>query len=112
MRHRRGDVVEVVVVNWWRQCLHLLIRRFVCWLRRYIRSRRVLMFIRRRRIIGGWRLIGRRRVMMDRWLILLLVVNGRRVLLVMGWRLELFIMDRRLMMVICNWGLISGWGLI
>ena len=108
VRYRCGDVVEVVVVNWGRQCLHLLVR----WLWRYVRSRRVLMFIRRWRIIGGWRLIRRRRVMMDRWLILLLMVNWWGVFLVMGWRLILFIMDRWLVMVICNWGLISGWRLI
>ena len=51
VRHRGGDVVEVVVVNRRRQCLHLLVRRLVCWLRRCIRSRRVLMFISRWGII-------------------------------------------------------------
>ena len=105
MRHRRGDVVEVVVVNWGRQCLNLLIRRLVHWLWRYIRSWRVLMFIRRWRIIGGWRFI------MGRWLILIMV-NWWCILLMVGWRLILFIMDRWLIMVICNWGLILGWGLI
>ena len=104
MRHGGGDVVEVVVVHRWRQCLHLLVRRLVCWLRWYIRSRRVLMFISRWRIVGGWRFI------MDRWFILL--VNWWGVLIMMGWGLILLIMDRWLVMVICNWGLIRGWGLI
>ena len=105
VRHRGGDVVEVVVVHRWRQCLHLLVRRLVCWLRRCIRSWRVLMLIRSWRIIGGWRFI------MDRWFILL-VVNWWGVLIMMGWGLIFFIMDRWLVMVICNWGLIRGWGLI
>ena len=104
-RHRGGDVVEVVVVNRRRQRLHLLIRRLICWLRWYIRSRRVVMFIRRWRIIRGWRF------MMDRRFILL-IVNWWRILLMVSWGLILFIMDWWLIMVICNWGLIRGWGLI
>ena len=93
VRHRGGDVVEVVVVNRGRQCLHLLIRRLVRWLWWYIRSWRGLMFIRRWRIIGCWSFI------MGRWL----MVNWWGVLLMVSWWL---------MMVICNWGLIRSWGLI
>ena len=111
VRHGCCDVVEVVVVNWGRQRLHLLIGRLVCWLWWYIRSRRVVMFIRRWRIIRGWRFIRCRRFMMDRRFILL-VVNWWRILLMMSWGLILFIMDRWLIIVISNWGFIRGWGLI
>ena len=104
-RHRGGDVVEVVVVNWGRQRLHLLIRRLVCWLRWNIGSWRMVMFIRR------WRIIRCRRFMMDRRFILL-IVNWRRMLLMMSWGLILFIMDWWLIMVICSWGFIRGLGLI